>query len=71
MTPYLELCSSTVTLGTLLLFSLLFGLFDTFLKFLLHDFLEEFFFGDEHEVIEVVDRLSVVGGVHDLAAFVE
>jgi len=44
---------------------------DAFLQFLLKDFAHEFLTGEEQEVIEVVEGLSVVGVVHDVIAVVE
>jgi len=49
-------------------FGSLLDLFDAFLKFLLEDFLEELFSGDEQKVIKVVDGLSIGGiGSHLLS----
>ena len=56
---------------TLFSFETDFGAFDSFLKFLLEDFLEELFSDDEPKVIEIVDRLPVGGVARDETAFVE
>ena len=59
------------TVGTLFGFGSVFGLDDAFLQFLLKDFAHEFLTGKEQEVIEVVEGLSVLGGVNDVLAFGE
>ena len=56
------------TLGTSFGFRLLLDLFDALLKFLLKNFLEELFSGNEQKVIQVVDCLPLGGIVHDLIA---
>ena len=58
-------------MGTLFRFGSGFDFGDAFLKFLLKDCAHEFLTGEEQEVIEVVEGLSVVGVVHDLIAVVE
>ena len=51
-----------------MVFGFLFGKFGAFLQFLLKDFAHEFLTGEEQEVIEVVEGLSVASIVHDLIA---
>jgi cupin superfamily acireductone dioxygenase involved in methionine salvage len=58
-------------MGTLFVFGGIFRFIDSFLKFLLTDFLKELLASNEQEVIEVVENLPVGGIVHDLVAIVE
>jgi len=48
-----------------------FDLFDAFLKFFLHDFIDKLPTRDEEEVVKVVNGPSVGGVIHDLLAIGE
>ena len=59
------------TVGTLFRFGCGFGFGDAFLELFFENFLEEFLSFGAEEVIEVVEGVSVLGGVHDVLAFGE